>query len=446
MMKQSGSFRKKVLVVFMASLIGMGILAGHVFAQLAINILAVNATEQEREKDIYHILPKELKMEHILDTGGLDVKYDVEKDAFAVYGKVTLQPKESRTYKVRVKDVWRIEQQQVEEIKEQINLTIKRLAGSEYEERAGGKKERLINRLDFIFEQQKKNEDDVSVRIEQYGLYADELAQIRNDAVSVKYWRSEDPAYDQNDLLRFIVEVENNSEKAREIDQKHYLPPEVKPEHLVEIFDFAFRYDVLRKQPYLAKKEELQAGEKKRYEFTVYDVWTIPSVQIENLKNRTRNVYALLENTEYKATADYLVASIKEKLERIEASQAIEKAIQDHVGDYKINKGIYEKAENDVAALEDLLEALRENLERSRLKNALQRIKSLKSLADIAEAIFGQKPPMEVAWKIIIGIMIFVGFLTVVHYIVWGQRSKSVKLEDISEEKKTEKTEEKSAE
>src|SRR5690349_19477352 len=77
-------------------------------AELNINILAVNGTNQPRDKEIHYSLPKELSAEDILDTAGLKSDYDVNAGAYVVSGTVSLGPKETKTFKVRIRDVWKV--------------------------------------------------------------------------------------------------------------------------------------------------------------------------------------------------------------------------------------------------------------------------------------------------------------------------------------------------
>jgi len=401
-------------------------------AELRVNILAVNGTDTRKEKEIKHYLPPELTAEDILDTDGLKLDYDVVVGTYYVHGNVTLDPKETKSIKVRVNDIWTIGEEDVSQIREQIQQSVQRLENTEYAEIGEIKKKSLEGRLDFILEEQEKFSGDVGKRIDRYRIYEEELAAVRSDAIDVTYWRTNIPSIEEGArTIRFIVEVENSSEtESRKMEPKHYLPSEVRPEHIIELQGFEVGYDVLKKQAFLTKEEELQAAEKKRYNIEIIDIWRIVQQDIENLKDRSRKTYKLLENTEYVETAGYLIAGIKQNLEAIEESQAVERDIQSHIGAYRVNLKRLEAAERDVKALEDLLKAVREKLERSQLKNVLQRVKSLRSIADIAEAIFGAKPAVNNAWKIITAIVIFVGFFTIAHFTLWGRRSKAMKEEE----------------
>src|SRR5437879_658475 len=91
------------------------------FADLYMSIFAVNGTDAPKEKEIKQFLPKELKAEDILDSEDLKVDYDVNEGAYYVHGKISLGPKESRTLKIRIRDVWRFNEENIADIKKQID-------------------------------------------------------------------------------------------------------------------------------------------------------------------------------------------------------------------------------------------------------------------------------------------------------------------------------------
>lgn len=423
------SLSSLIIFLFLA-----GIFVNLSYADLYINILAVNGTDQEKEKEIKYYLPKELAKDDVLNTDELSLSYDVKKGAHYVFGNILLKPKQTRTFKILIRDVWQIDNDEIENIKEQMGRSLKRLEGSQYYDVGIVKQDGLLKRLDFVVKEQERFGDDIETRIDRYRVYQDEVDDIREKSLSVKYWRTKPPSVDESNIFTYVIEVDNPTDsELRTEDKKYYLPSEVKPEHLTNLQGFQVRYDLIKQQPYLALDEVLKPRELKRYEIGIIDIWNIDHVEIENLKDRTEHTYKLVEPTEYRESAEYLVASINKELEAIEYSQSIEKDIKDHIGAYKSNIKHYEKALHDLELLEGVLEAVRENLERSKVKNVLQRIRSLKSIAEIAASMF-KKPSINKAWKIILGIMIFVGTYTFLHFTFWGKKSQTLKKEQEGKE------------
>lgn len=402
--------------------------------ELTYNVLAVNGADETREKDIDVLLPPELTIDDILETDGLELEYDVNEAAYRVKGQVKLGPKQSKTYRVRVRDVWRIESKQIEDIKNQIEESISRIREDENQAVAEARKEELLARLDFIVQEQARNADNVQRRVDGFRAYGDEFKEIREKAVSVSYWKTKPPKSDDAPIITFTLEIENPTDSQLTVSPPHYLPSEVKPEHLENYEGFDLKYDAFKEAFYLEREETLEPKEVKRYQISVIDIWSIEEQDVENLRKRTNEAYKFLEESEYRDSAQYLISSIKENLESVEESQSIDRPIADHISAYRANLVNFHSATKDVEQLEDLLTALRENLERSKLKNVLEKVTQVQSLANIAESIFGTKPNKKDSWKVILGIIIFVGFITFIHFAIWGKRSKDKKLKDVASE------------
>lgn len=431
-LKKTCEYQKRFLPLIISLFISL-IYVPFVSADVVVNILAVNGTEEQRDKEINFALPAELSAEDILDTAGLTLEYNVTEGRYYAKGKVALAPKESKTLKLRLRDLWQYDEEQIGNIKTQIQASFNRMEGTEYAQTAKIRQDSLNDRLNYIL-QEMERADSVEKRMDVFRAYEQEFQDIRNKAVSIKYWRAKPPDASNRDVVKFVVNVENTSGVVENSEKKkHYLPEEVKPEHFIDLLGFQYRFDPDKGQPYLSKKEDLQAGETKKYTIDIIDVWRVPQQNVENLKDRTRNTYKLLEDSEYVETANFLVASIKEKLDSIEASQAEDKEIKEHISAFRANEVKFDQAKKDVEALEELLEALREELERSPMRNVLQRIKQLKSVQDVAQAIFGTKPTKNNAWRIITITVICVGLLTLIHFMIWGSRSKNIKKEDFEE-------------
>ena len=67
-----------------------------------------------------------------------------------------------------------------------------------------------------------------------------------------------------------------------------------------------------------------------------------------------------------------------------------------------------------------------EDLDRKKVKNVLERLKALRGLQQLSEALFQRRLSMNVTWKIIFGTIGFVGVFTAFHFFIWARRSKAM--------------------
>jgi len=175
-------------------------------ANLYLNVVAVNGTEEERKKKLRAVLPRELTADDIIDTDGLRLEYDVEAAAYVVTGDIKLGPKETKTYKILIRDLWQFDQKKVNKIFEQIEISLKQLEETEYYKAGKIKQQVLEQRLDFLLQEQVRHADNIEKRIDTYRVYVQEFEVLREKAASIKYWRAKLPNFGDADIFYFIIE------------------------------------------------------------------------------------------------------------------------------------------------------------------------------------------------------------------------------------------------
>jgi hypothetical protein len=400
-------------------------------ADVVINVLAVNGKTTPQDRDIEASLPGEIKPEDVLDDAGLKVEYSVNDAGYYVHGKVPLQPKESKTFRVRLKDVWRITLEQAEDTRRLIEEGYKEMGEERGLENGAAHREKLLEKLNDLLKEQDELSGSIDQRIDNYRNYVLTLRDIRSKASLIDFWRSDAAEDESKRVINFVIEVTNSSDKLRKIKQRHYLPAEVRPEYILDRQGYDVRFDDRKNQPFLFKEEDLAPKEKKNISIGLKDVWFVQSKSMLYIRERSIGIYDTLETTKYAVTAKTLFSEITNNLDLIDMLQATKQEdITQHIAVYRINLKRFEQAKEDLDALEKLLSRHRAELEKSRIKNVMQKIRAMKSLARVSEAMFDKKPTVNAAWKIIGSVMIFLGFFTIVHFIVWFRRSSREKKQE----------------
>lgn len=404
------------------------------FADLTINLVAVNGSEEVKEMEIKSYLPKELEPSDILDAGLLTVQYDVEKGAYYVSGKMTFQPKESKTFKVKVTDVWRITTEEIGVLKSQLEDNLKLLEKKEDYGSALVARDKLMSQLDYILGQQDTYSQDIERRVEQYRAYADQLKQVRNNIFSLDYLASQTEETEQQagKTIKFMMEVKNPSDtKERTVQEKHFLPKEIRGEHIIDSKGFDVRFDEKKESSYLSKEDTFKPGEVKKYEIIIQDVWSFPIAKVTALQGRAQTAYDEIKNSDlYKTSGEFLFNEISKKTDQIIQSQEQDLPIKEHIGLFRVNTKRYEETEDLVNKLEQMLAIVRakklEELESGKVKNVLQRLKALRGLASLSEAIFKKGLSLTTVWRIIFSTLGFVAFFTSINFFIWVRRSASM--------------------
>src|SRR3989338_5866652 len=314
-------------IIIVAVMFAIGGLAAVplVFADLIINFVAVNGSDEAKDMDIKSYLPKELDPSHILEAGSLTVDYDVEKGVYFVTGKVNFQPKESKTFKIKVKDVWQILPEEVDVLRQQVDQNLQLLEKNPNYDSAKLARNKLVEKLDYILAQQQNYSQDIERRIEQYRAYADQLQQVRNNIFSVDYLTGESNASiaeEADKTIKFIVEVKNPSEtEEKTIEEKHFLPKEIRMEHVVDSKGFDIRFDEKKESAYLTQKETFKPGETKRHEIIMKDIWAFPLPKVQSLRVLAETAYEEIKDSMFAASGRFLFDEIIKKVDEIKLSQ-----------------------------------------------------------------------------------------------------------------------------
>ncbi len=401
--------------------------------ELSINFVAVNASETEtKEIEVKEYLPKELEMEDVVDAGQLQLDFDVDKDLLYVSGQLIFKPKESRTFKVKVKDVWKVAPEEVNLLKEQINSTLKTLEGTKEYSSASFVRDETHKKLDYILTKQSEFTGDIARRIEEFRANSTELNSIRDQVYSLDFLRFESKSIEataqENKTVTMKLEVKNPYEtKPLKVEHKHYLPEEIRAEDVLDAQGFDVRFDEKKDRSYIRKEEEFKPGETKTYNIVIKDIWQFPEIKLIDLDQRAQIAMYELDETMYAESAKHLYNKLKAQIDLIKESLGKKLPVKQHIGLYRTNQHRFEQAWSDFKRIEEMISIVRakklQEFEQKKVKNVLSRLKSLRGLQQISSALFKQGSSSTLTWKVIGGTIIFVATFTTIHFVIWSRRS-----------------------
>jgi hypothetical protein len=166
----------------MVGLLGMGLVGPALQAQeerepVTLSVVVVNPSEDKTQVVPVRIdLPGEVKPTDVLDQGGLQLEFDDERSAYYVFkNDVSLAPKETRVFEVRVNDVWFIKDEEISGLRKYTQLLLKRIEGTEYFTTAQSLAASIEQRLTDI---ETVQNDPALSRKARIGAYRQHLAQI----------------------------------------------------------------------------------------------------------------------------------------------------------------------------------------------------------------------------------------------------------------------------
>jgi len=92
-----------------------------------------NKTKRKREYSFRHYFLPEVNSSDIVDTGGLELGYDLDKTQLYVHSEIELAPEEVKRYEIKVKDVWHIKSIELDSMDGEAKKIIEQLSETEYE-------------------------------------------------------------------------------------------------------------------------------------------------------------------------------------------------------------------------------------------------------------------------------------------------------------------------
>jgi preprotein translocase subunit YajC len=155
---------------------------------IVFQIVAANPSKSKTQKvPVKFYLPIEAKAKDIMDNGGLDLEYDSDKSRYYVYkDEVELKPTEIKVFKVEVQDVWVINKDELDDIRQRVETILTKLADTGYFIRAKGIADIINRRLAYIAASQS---DEGMSRERHIGIYRENLgtlALIKEDVAKME--------------------------------------------------------------------------------------------------------------------------------------------------------------------------------------------------------------------------------------------------------------------
>ena len=394
---------------------------------VAININASNATDKSKEKmEVRQDLPREIKKDDVIDAGGLNVVYDEEKTIYYVTTQVDLGPKETKTYKVVVRDVWNIPVEEIDFLSGQADHRLKGLESGEHYQIAKPFRDRVVAQAEEIKTQQTAQKGDISARIDSYRVNSQRLSDIRQAVTLTEDFIKEAERYadfeKDNRTMKFIIDSKNPSEgKAEGTEISRYLPQGIRPDNIIEPQGFELKYDNEKKLFYLTQKVDFEPGEQKKFEVVISDLWHIPEPKLDGLDEATQTISLKVVGTEYDKLAAYLVLEIKKYISEIKQSQKEAVTPEDKIAVYAVNMQKMEAIQQKINQLRKMVE----DIENKKTKK-------------ISEVIKSVTPDVATTWKLIYATIGFLAAISMFFYILWWGQAKAKqgqKLEEYEDNK-----------
>lgn len=222
-------------------------------------------------------------------------------------------------------------------------------------------------------------------------------------------------------VLKLLV-VNPSETEVKEFEIKSPLPPEVKPEHVLDADGLKVDYDSQGGNFILVGKVTLKPKESITKRVLLEDVWLIAPERLSAIRREINDVFQKIEDTPYGDRGRVLGQSIERRLVEIEESQeqAFLSPVQ-HINRYRDNLKKLEQIEVDLVSMRQLMVMAALNPQAPTAAPLLP-----------AGGEPGGEPgqpggglPLATAWKIIFMILGVLGFISLSFFLIWQRQVRA---------------------
>jgi hypothetical protein len=432
-------------------------------ADIKLKVAVVNPSQTEvQTTPVRYDLPKGLTPSDITDIGPMELKYDFEKGNYYLSRVVKLKPAEKLIMEIKLKDIWMVPQKEIDFLINHTKFLTAQLQNDKHYKVGSILAQKITLRLDAIA---KKQADQNLTITEHINLYYENLGildEVREDIGMLENLvvdvggivkeRVRVPVTlavpirgdekNQAKLVEVVVKASNPSKTAQQsASVKYILPEEVTPRYVVDRGDLEMGYDFAKQAFYVYKDNvALKPSEIRNFTVKITDIWQISDVETEALKAHTDNLMLLLNGTEYLSQAKPIEDKIIRDLNEIKSVQALKVSADEHIAYYRKNKLLLDDAKQSAGQLEKLVSqsgasagvTIREAEVQKGGGPKEKRARGYEGIDYIVKSIFrGKAPTAATTWKIIFGILIFVGMLSALFFWLWYSQVKRSEKKDV---------------
>ena len=418
--------RRTFFYIFMLTVLSLSFSSpSYAETEVKFKVLAVNpSASQPLKAVISQFLPSEIDpAQDIFDNAGLEVRFDPDAKVYALSGEVELKPRETKTFEVRIRDVWQVTPDQIEDIKKNLEAQSNALKGTKYYDTAKLLYEKAQEGIDRILEEQSRPVG-MKQHIELFRSHVQQLQDIKSNALSMGAMRQLEREKKKGVAeARFLISAENPSSEPKTMTVRSALPKGITAEDILEKQDFTVLFDQSQKVYVLEKEDQFAARETKKYIITIRDIWRIPEEEIAFSREQTQTLLGLFKGTSFEKYAEEQGRVILDTLSGISKLQAeldSSLALEDRMRAFVLNTQQMNVVKAKLRNLQQLVQEIPIKKDEQKLLEMIKHfVKKLAETKNVVLMAMGIRPDSPMVWWIIFGIIIFLGVLSAVFYLVW---------------------------
>ena len=176
----------KVFVRLLFSVLCFLIFITTSYAGITLRLVAVNPADTEQTVPVKVYLPMETKPEDVIYKEDLEVGYDTQQGSYYVHGEYTLKPKEVLEKEIELKDIWVIDEAQVDLLRQDAKNIAEEFKKTSYAEKATIMYQGIEKKLQEVSDMQKASAVSPGYHISNYRASIGLLNSAKADLLAAK--------------------------------------------------------------------------------------------------------------------------------------------------------------------------------------------------------------------------------------------------------------------
>jgi hypothetical protein len=403
---------------------------------LAVKIRAINPSKIEKQSvTVKSFLPAPATPADVIDAAGLDIAYDIAAKTYYVHKVIELDPGQTRTFEVKVRDIWVVPESVLDEMAQHVSVLMAALKGTAQGDTAEQLNGVLTEGMKAVKERQNAYVVGVVKPIEHIRAYEsnmEALTRIRRDIGMMENLviaAGKDPGKllgasrvlppasngvegSTGNVVIVHIKVTNPSPtEKRTIPLRRDFPIEVKPTDVIDAGGLQIGFDSVKNVCYaFSDTIDLAPQESKVFDVKLINPWGGIDEWILKLEARAKELSELTKTTEAYTSVVHDIELVIKELIAVKAEK-----VPDVVN------------EEYVASVRRKTEALKG------IESRLIRLEELFQPREKPQDIFGapilnvKSPSRQTTWMIIYIILGFLAVVSLMFYLRWFGKGKAEK-------------------
>ena len=225
------------------------------------------------------------------------------------------------------------------------------------------------------------------------------------------------------DVVLKMMVVNPSDTEVKEYDIRSPLPPEVKPEHVLDADGLKVDYDSQSGTYVLIGHVTLKPKESLTKKVVLQDVWTIPAERFSSLRREIDEIMRKLQGTPYFDRGDLLARAVDRKLTEAQERQDRSTAAppMEHITEYRENLKALDLIETDMVSWRQLM-----------IMAALNPAKPKEGIVPSMGEAGSQASEKETGglsilatWRLIFIVLGLLGFVSLSFFLIWQRQLKA---------------------